>query len=145
VGWFGIVAARLVLEIVAATSSALDVARAGYLFTAALDRAAFPPAALATLLTGIVLSVGTLWGLFRYWWIMVKMVLTVAVIATGVVFVGTWTEAALAEPTAAANGSASAWLIGAAITHLLMLGAATVISVLKPWGQIGGSRQRAIA
>jgi hypothetical protein len=143
VGWFGIVAAKLVLEIVAATTGAPDVARAGYLFTAALDRAAFPPAALATLITGSVLSLGTLWGPFRYWWIVAKIVLTIAVIVTGVVFVGAWTETALADPAAAANTSASVWLIGAAIVHLLMLGAATVISVLKPWGQIGGNARRA--
>lgn len=144
VGWFGIVAAKLVLEIVAATTGTPDVVRAGYLFTAALDRAAFPPAALATLITGIILSVGTLWGLFRYWWIVAKLVLTVAVIVTGVVFVGAWTEAALADPSTTTTGSASAWLIGAAITHLLMLGAATVISVLKPWGEIGGKGRRAV-
>jgi hypothetical protein len=134
VGWFGIVAAKLVLEIVAARTDSPDIARAGYVYLAALDRAAFPPAAVATILTGVVLSLGTAWGLFRHWWIVVKLVLSVAVVVTGVAFVGAWTEAALAADTVAR--SASGRLIGAAVAPLLMLGAATIISVFKPWGQI---------
>jgi hypothetical protein len=137
VGWFGITLAKLVLEIVAATHGDQNVARAGYVYAAAFDRAVFPPAAIATLVTGIVLSVGTAWGLFRHWWIVVKLALTIGVIVTGVVFVGAWTEAALATASDIGQDSTSQWLIGAAVAHALMLGAATVISVLKPWGRIG--------
>jgi len=137
VGWFGIVVAKLVLEIVAASSRDQEIARAGFLFLQALDRAAFPPAALATLITGVVLSVGTAWGLFRHWWIVVKLVLTIGVVVTGVALVGAWTQQALAAAGPAAQvGDASRWLIGAAVTHVLMLGAATVISIYKPWGRI---------
>src|SRR5436190_16899486 len=67
VGWFGIVLAKLVLEIVVLAASDQDVARTGYVFMAELDRTVFPPAAIVTLITGIVLSVGTTWGLFRHW------------------------------------------------------------------------------
>jgi hypothetical protein len=140
VGWFGIVLAKLVLEIVALTTRNQETARTGYLFIAILDLVAFPPAAIATLVTGVVLSVGTAWGLFRHWWIVVKLALTVAVVVTGAAFVGAWTEQALAlaaQPAAdVALRTASRWLIGAAVVHLLMLGAATIISVFKPWGQI---------
>ena len=135
VGWFGIVLAKLVLEIVAVSMADQSVARAGYLFMGTLDRAVFPPAAVATLISGIVLSVGTAWGLFRHWWIVVKLVLTIGVVLTGIVFVGAWTEQTVAA-TDAELGAASLWLIGSAVVHALMLGAATVISVFKPWGQI---------
>lgn len=142
VGWFGIVAAKLVTEVVGASGGDPGVTRAGFLFASALDRAVFPPAALATLITGIVLALGTPWGLFRHWWIVVKLVLTVGVIVTGVAFVGAWTQQALtASPTQLS--SVSGRLIGAAVVHLLMLGAATIISVLKPWGRIGSSREPA--
>lgn len=144
VGWFGIVAAKLVLEIAAATAHEPDVARAGLLFMTALDRVAFPPAALATLVTGVILAVGTAWGLFRHWWIVAKLVLTVGVVVTGVALVGGWTAQALAATprpgmapaSGEALGSAASWLIGAAAAHLVMLGAATVLSVFKPWGPI---------
>src|SRR3989442_1194158 len=53
VGWFGIVLAKLVLVLVAISASDQAVARTGFVFMAALDRAVFPPAAIATLITGI--------------------------------------------------------------------------------------------
>ena len=143
VGWFGITVAKLVLEIVSATAGDLSVARAGYLFAGAFDRVVFPPAALATLITGIVLSVGTAWGLFRHWWIVVKLMLTVGIIVTGVVFVGAWTEQALVV-TDAELGAVSLRLIGSASVHALMLAAATVISALKPWGRIRPDRQETV-
>lgn len=136
VGWFGVVVAKLVIEIGAATSSDQDVHRAAYVFMGAFDRAIFPPAALSTLLTGIILSLGTAWGLLRHYWIVAKLVLTVAVIVTGVVFVGAWVEQAIA----AGSGPISMPLIYAALAHLLMLAAATVISVYKPWGRIRPDR-----
>jgi len=155
VGWFGVVLAKLVLEVVALTTQNQETARAGYVFVAALDRAAFPPAAIATIITGVVLSVGTAWGLFKHWWIVVKLLLTVAVIITGAAFVGAWTQQALtlADPATLAVAdatsvatlrTASLWLIGAAVIHLLMLGAATVISVFKPWGQIRPEHRAAV-
>lgn len=144
VGWFGVVVAKLILEITAATTRGQGLARAAYLFMEAFDRAVFPPAALATLLTGIVLSVGTAWGLFQHYWIVVKLVLAVAVIVTGVAFVGAWTQevvAAVSGPAADAAtsddvGSASV-LIGAAVAHLLMLGAATAISITSRGAESG--------
>jgi hypothetical protein len=132
VGWFGAVLAKLVLEITAATSLDPEVHGAAYVFMGAFDRALFPPAAIATLLTGIILSVGTPWGLFRHYWIVAKLVLTIAVVVTGVAFVGAWVEQAIA----AGAGPVSMPLIYAALAHVLMLGAATVISIYKPWGRI---------
>jgi hypothetical protein len=145
VGWLGIVVAKLVLEIVGLRTGDQEIARAGFLFMQALDRAVFPPLAITTLVTGIVLSVGTAWGLFKHWWIVVKLVLTVAVVVTGAAFVGAWTEAAASSTVDAARASAAAWLIASGTAHLLMLAAATIISVFKPWGQIrpvsGSSKQ----
>jgi hypothetical protein len=138
VGWFGITFAKLVLEIVAFGSRDQDVTRSGLLFMQALDRAVFPPVALATLATGILLSVGTAWGLFRHWWIVVKLVLTLGVIVTGVAFVGAWIDAAVRG--GGADGSASLGLISWGVAHVVMLGAATIISVLKPWGKVRPGR-----
>ena len=148
VGWFGVVLAKLVLEVAAVTTRDQGMARAAYGLMANLDRVSFPPMAVATLLTGVVLAVGTAWGLFQHYWIVAKLALTVAVVVTGVVFVGAWTRQALAlssGPAAAlatgpALDSAPMLLIGAAVAHLLMLGAATVISVYKPWGRIRPDR-----
>jgi hypothetical protein len=136
VGWLGVVVAKLVLEITAAMSPDREIHGAAYVFMGAFDRALFPPAVIATLLTGIILSVGTPWGLFKHYWIVAKLILTVAVVVTGVVFVGAWVEQAIA----AGSGPVSPPLIYAALAHVLMLGAATVISVYKPWGRIRPDR-----
>ena len=148
VGWFGVVLAKLILEVAAVTAADPTLARAAYLFMGRFDRVTFPPATMAALVTGVVLSVGTAWGLFQHYWIVAKLVLTVAVIVTGVIFVGAWTQQALEGASALAAGSATGspagsaprLLIGATVAHLLMLGAATVISVYKPWGRIRPAR-----
>ena len=47
---------------------------------------AFTP--LASLLTGILLCWKTRWGFFRYWWVIVKLILTIAVIFISIIYLG---------------------------------------------------------
>ncbi len=37
------------------------------------------PLVLTSLLTGLIQSLGTIWGLFRHWWVLVKLLLSVFV------------------------------------------------------------------
>lgn len=46
--------------------------------------------ALAVLISGLVLSVWTQWGLVRYYWIVTKLVLTIIVILIGILFINDW-------------------------------------------------------
>jgi len=152
VGWFGIVVAKLVLAVTAVTTRDQEIPGAAYVFMQVLDRAIFPPAALGTLLTGVILSVGTAWGLFQHYWIVAKLVLTLLVILSGVLFVGAWVQQATATASGPAAdivtrsdvGPASMRLVYASLAHLLMLGAATVISVYKPWGRIRPDRHDSV-
>ena len=151
-GWFGIVVAKLVLEVTAATTRDQEIPRAAYMLIQVLDRAMFPPVAVGTLLTGVILSVGTAWGLFQHYWIVAKLALTVGVILSGVLFVGAWVQQAIATASGPAAdtvarsdvGSAPLLLICTAVAHLFMLGAATVISVYKPWGRIRPDRHETV-
>jgi len=43
-------------------------------------------APILTLMTGVVLGLGTKWGVFNYTWVVTKLVLTVAVPATAIRF-----------------------------------------------------------
>src|SRR5215216_6748517 len=103
---------------------------------------AFPPAAIGTLVTGVLLSLGTRWGLLQHYWVATKLALTVGVIATAVQLGDRLVRQAIAAPSApVADGAtilgiaaAPTWLIALSVAHLLMLGAATVLSVYKPWG-----------
>ena len=37
---------------------------------------AVPPLSLGVLATGLLLGLGTRWGLVRYWWVLVKLILS---------------------------------------------------------------------
>ena len=142
VGWFGVVAASLVLALSAATMEDPATTRATYLaFDRVIDVLVLPPPAsfsVASILTGLVLALGTKWGLFQHWWIVAKLVLSTATLLTGMLYVGAWIQQAAAIPSAA---EARALLIYASVAHLLMLGAATIISTYKPWGRIRPMRR----
>jgi hypothetical protein len=75
VGWLGAVFAKLVLAVGAATAASPDVAAALLL---ALDvvNGAFAPAATGAIVSGVLLSLGTRWGLMQHYWVVAKLVLT---------------------------------------------------------------------
>jgi hypothetical protein len=76
VGWIGAVAAYLTLDLTVAVSDDAAAVRGAWL---AMDRVAssvIVPLALASLVTGLVMALGTKWGLFRHWWVVVSLVLT---------------------------------------------------------------------
>jgi hypothetical protein len=79
VGSLGAVAGFLALAIAGLTSQDGQMVRAAYL---AMDFTAWfviVPLVFASLLTGIVQALGTTWGLFRHYWVLVKLLLTVIV------------------------------------------------------------------
>src|SRR5258708_3540597 len=77
VGWLGAVAAFLVLSIAGLTSRDAETVRGAYLAMNLIGEFIIVPLGIAALLTGIVQSLGTPWGLFRYYWVLMKLVLTV--------------------------------------------------------------------
>lgn len=42
---------------------------------------AIVPLAIASLVTGIAIAAGTRWGLFRHWWVLISLALTVLAVA----------------------------------------------------------------
>src|SRR5689334_19993174 len=77
VGWLGAVAAFLALAIAGLSSRDPQLVRGAYLAMGLSGWFVIVPACLGALLTGIVQSLATPWGLFRHYWIVVKLVLTV--------------------------------------------------------------------
>src|SRR5258708_26201449 len=77
VGWLGAVVAYLALAIAALTSKDAQVVRSAYLAMELTGWFVIVPLSLAALLTGLVQSLGTEWGLFPYYWILVKFLLTI--------------------------------------------------------------------
>lgn len=77
VGWFGSVAAFLALAISGLTVEGAQMVRAAYFGMLPITRFVIVPFGLASLVTGVISSLGTEWGLFRYYWLVVKLAITV--------------------------------------------------------------------
>ena len=136
VGWLGSVAAFLVVAVAAVTSSDAERVRAAYLTMEVSVWAAILPLALASLVTGLVQSLGTRWGLFRHYWVVFKLLINL--FATIILLLYTQTLAELADvastPTTSAgelDTASPALHAGAALVLLLL---ATVLAVYKPRG-----------
>jgi hypothetical protein len=89
VGWIGAVAAYIALDVTTVTSQDVQTVRAAYLAMALTARYVIVPLAIASLLTGLLMSLGTRWGLFRHYWVLISLLLTV--MATAVLLVETRT------------------------------------------------------
>jgi uncharacterized membrane protein len=136
--WVGLSVAMTTIALTGALTADPATAAAGYDLMAVIGTRAIAAAAIATLVTGLVLSVATVWGLVRYWWTVAKTALTIVVIVSAVGMTNGWVErAADAARGLAGERAPSAWLaVAGAAGHLILLVAATVISVDKPWGRI---------
>ncbi|MFG3497737.1 hypothetical protein [Streptomyces sp. NPDC047928] len=133
VGWLGAVVAYLALDIAAVTGEDTDAVRGAYLAMDVVVRYAIVPLALATVAIGIVNALGTSWGLFRHYWVVVKLLLTV--LAAGVLLMEARTVARLAD--AAASGADPLALPGTlphSVGGLAVLLVTTAVSVFKPRG-----------
>ena len=80
VGWLGAVLAYLALDVVVATSQDAQAVRAAWIAMGQVTASMLVPLAIASLLTGLVMSLGTKWGLFRHWWVLISLLLTVAAV-----------------------------------------------------------------
>jgi hypothetical protein len=107
------------------------------------------PLVFASLLTGLVQSLGTKWGLLRHYWVMAKLLINV--FATIILLLYMQTLGSLADIAAETDLSAAdldllrspSPVLHAAAALLLLLVAVT-LSVFKPRGmtQYGQRRQR---
>ena len=136
VGWLGAVVAFLALAVAGLTSRDAQLVRAVYLVAEPITRFVLVPLALASLLTGIVQSLGTTWGLFRYYWVLFKLVLNI--LATVVLLMYTRTVSYFADVAAQSSGDLAELRSPSFVLHssggLLVLLTATVLGVYKPRG-----------
>ncbi len=137
VGWVGAVAAYIALDATAATSQDPQLLRTAYLGMGPITSSVIVPAAFATLATGIVSSLGTKWGLFRHYWVVISLVLTA--VATLILLSATRTVdyfvSVAADPAASpgqvlALGNTLVHSVGGIVVLLMIL----VLNVFKPRG-----------
>jgi hypothetical protein len=138
VGSIGAVASFLVLALAALNGRAPETIRAAYVAMDLTARVAIVPLIVASLVTGLVQSLATNWGLFRHYWVLVKLVVTSVVLAILLMqmeLIGTMaaisTEAMLANREMQQAGIS---LAVHALGGLLVLLVPVTLSVFKPRG-----------
>lgn len=96
-------------------------------------------AGLTSLVTGVVLGLGSKYGLVRYWWVAVKLTLTLVLCTLIVVALRPGLTELAAYGRAVSAGTAAdrdlADLFFPPAVSLTALTLATVLSVAKPWGR----------
>jgi hypothetical protein len=138
VGWLGAVAGFLVLAVAGLTSQDSQTVRAAYISLDLTTWYVIVPLALASLLTGIASSLGTGWGLIRYYWVLVKLLITPFATVVLLVHLQPIELLAGAASTARTLGvdlrQAQILMVVASSAALVALLVLTTISVYKPRG-----------
>jgi uncharacterized membrane protein len=138
VGWLGAVASFLVFAIVGLTYGDPQLVRASYISMEVITSFIIVPLSLASLITGVLQALGTKWGLFRHYWVLVKLLITF--LATVVLFIHTQPIQYLADMAVEApllNGelrSLQIQMVVDAGAALVVLFITTILSVYKPQG-----------
>ena len=152
VGWLGAVVTFLALALAGLTSDDGDTVRAVYLAMESIGWFVLVPLSLASLLTGLVQSLGSAWGLFRHYWVVFKLLINVAATIVLLLYMETLDHfARVAAVTSASPEVPDALRSPSPLIHstlaLLLLLVATVLAVYKPrgvtpWGQRRLAQQR---
>lgn len=143
--WLGTTLCFLVLSLAAVTTQDIKALHTIYVMVDVLDKTLIWTSSIGTMVTGILLSILTHWGLTRFYWIIVKEVLTLLSFGLGIFGLHGWLNATLSMTT-----GQDMWVVhtsaytlnqylqfGGVGFQLLALTGIVIISVFKPWGQRG--------
>ena len=131
VGLLGDVAAVLAVNVRAATAEDPAFAAAAYDLLEMFSLLFGIPLSLVALASGILLGLGSKWGVLRHVWVAAKLALLLSVILVGALVMGPST-AAMRE----GDGGRETVLIAAAAYDVAVLALATGLSVFKPRGRL---------
>jgi hypothetical protein len=138
VGWLGSVVSFVALALVGLKSGDPHIVSAVYVAAAVLGQYVIVPFSFAALLTGIIVSVASEWGLVRHYWVLLKFLLTIGATALLLLHMQPVNRLALAAADASITSADMVPLriqiLVDACLGLLALLAATALSVYKPWG-----------
>ena len=158
VGWLGAAAAYLALGVAAEVSMQPQIVRAAWIGMELSGWFVIVPLACLVFLTGLVLSLGTPWGLLKHYWVVIALVLTTLSLA--VLLLHMPSVSTLAGLARTADDAAASRLGGDVLHPALRIPVLIVITVLNvhkprgltPYGQHrqtkeanGSTRNRAAA
>jgi uncharacterized membrane protein len=109
-----------------------------------IDMKMVTPAAVTTLITGLIYSIFTKWGFFKHGWLIYKWVITLGLILVGTFYLGPMVTnmleiseikriAALEDPYYQYGLAVGSWV---SILNTSLLIIAVIVSVYKPWKNV---------
>ena len=137
VGWLGSVAGFLALAIAGLTSEDTQIINAAYVGMELVTRFVIVPLSIAPLITGPLLSLGTPWGLFRHYWILVKLVVTILstlILLVHIQPISYLSDAALEGTLSSDDYGLQLQMVVASTAALIALLVANFLAVYKPKG-----------
>lgn len=141
VGWIGSAGAYLALGVAAETSRQVQTVRAAWIAMELTGWYVIVPLAVLAFLTGLVMSVGTPWGLLRHYWVLIALVLTA--ISLAVLLLHMPEVTATAQLARTATDPVAVTLGGDVVPPaggLMILVVVAVLNVYKPRGLTGYGR-----
>jgi hypothetical protein len=143
-GWVGAVLVFLALAVVGLTSQHEPTVRGAYLIMAPAVWFVLVPLAHASLLSGLAISLGTPWGLFRHYWVASKLVITLFATVILLIYMGTFRQMAgvAADPVVELRLVRNPSPMVHAILALILLLAATVLGIYKPFGMTAYGKRK---
>jgi hypothetical protein len=144
VGWIGAAAAYLALGVAAEISGPPQTVRAAWIGMELTGWFVIVPLGCLAFLTGLLMAVGTPWGLIRHYWVLIALTLTT--VALAVLIVHMPSVSATAELARSADDPATIQL-GGDVVHpalgLVVLAVVAVLNIFKPRGLTAyGQRRR---
>jgi hypothetical protein len=149
VAWLGVEACMLALGLTALGTGDSTTMRACYIVMGIFGNLLLIPLAVAALVTGLVLSLGTVWGVFAHWWVVAKLAMNVALVL-GTTFAvnpmfqeaaGKAADGTIATPSDLAGLQFQ--VVGPVVVGIVLLTVATVLSTYKPFGRIRPAQRKA--
>lgn len=138
VGWVGTILAAIALSVASLTTD--DPHRISSLYSAmeVLATTFFLPGTALMVVTGVVLGLGTKWGLLKWWWVAVKLTVGLALFAAGAFNLrfAVYNAADQAAELQPLPSSVDISLFGMLCVMAGLGIFSALLSVLKPWGRI---------
>jgi hypothetical protein len=135
-GWVGAVVVYVAMGGTAAVSPDAETVRAAWIAMELAGWVVIVPLALASLVSGLVISLGTSWGLFRHYWVVISLALTI--LATVILLLHMPSVSSTVRIARETDGLQLKNQLGGDLGHavggLLVLLVITVLNVYKPRG-----------
>jgi hypothetical protein len=136
VGWLGGVAAFVALGVIGLTHPDPATVRGAYLVMEPAAYLVLLPLAGASLVSGILSSLTSIWGLFRHYWVLFKLVINLVATLVLISYLDSFAAMArlAADPSTALTTLRNPSPLLHAVLAMLVLSVAVVLAVFKPRG-----------